>query len=190
MKIFRRLIIAVSLLFIWLLVINQTVTYFIKKELKDSNYTGERVSDDTLSSSPALAEIYSVERVIDGNTLKLTNGHTVRLRGVQIPEGEKMGQEATEFVRGLIKPGQEVKLEFDVQERDKYGRLLAYVFTREDITFAELDLLIMEGVHYVVKEDNKEYLVIFINAWIVDQGYASPMTIPPNVKYAELFKEL
>ena len=39
----------------------------------------------------------------------------------------KMGQEATEFVRELVQQGEKVILEFDVQERDKYGRLLGYV---------------------------------------------------------------
>jgi len=101
-----------------------------------------------LIATAAHAQTYTVERVIDGNTLKLTNGERVRLIGIDAPESRdndkarrdskrtgqdletitKMGQEATEFVKGLIKPGQEVRLEFDVQERDKYGRLLAYVY--------------------------------------------------------------
>ncbi len=56
-----------------------------------------------------------------------------------------------------------VHLEFDVQQRDRYGRLLAYVYLK-DGTFA--------------------------NAWLVEQGYAQVMTVPPNVKYQDLFLKL
>ena len=58
--------------------------------------------------------------------------------------------------------GKKVKLEFDVQERDKYGRLLAYVY--------------IDGEMY-----NKHLLEI---------GYAKIATYPPNVKYVEDFKEI
>jgi len=68
-----------------------------------------------------------------------------------------------EFTRDLIE-GQNVSLEFDVEKYDKYGRILAYVFRNKD---------------------NK-----FVNAEIIEQGYASLMTIPPNVKYASLFQKL
>lgn len=50
-----------------------------------------------------------------------------------------------------------------MQKRDKYGRLLAYVYL-EDGTF--------------------------VNAWLVENGYAMVMTVPPNVKYQELFLKL
>ena len=101
-----------------------------------------------LICTPAFAQTYTVERVIDGDTIKLTNGETVHLIGINCPESKpnakakrdsertgqdietitKMGKEATEFVQGLIKPVDEVRLEFDVIRKDKYGRLLAYVF--------------------------------------------------------------
>jgi micrococcal nuclease len=56
-----------------------------------------------------------------------------------------------------------VRLEFDVQERDRYGRLLAYVYL-EDGTF--------------------------VNAEILRQGYGVLLTVPPNVKFAEEFLEI
>jgi len=96
-----------------------------------------------------------------------------------------MGQEATEFVKTLIKSGQEVQLEFDVQERDKYRRLLAYVYIL--ICKGECAIEAVQGHKYVRLDDG---WYDFINATIVMSGYATPMTIPPNVKYAELFKEL
>ncbi|MCX5712702.1 MAG: thermonuclease family protein [Candidatus Omnitrophica bacterium] len=144
-------------------------------------------SDQTKFSIP-MGESYDyadimVKRVVDGDTLLLENGSRARLIGVDTPElheseklyrdskrsGEdvstikKLGQQAYEFTRGLVE-GKRVALEFDAEKYDKYNRLLAYVFLKKDGTF--------------------------VNAEIVKQGYASLMTIPPNVKYAEQFKQL
>jgi micrococcal nuclease len=73
-----------------------------------------------------------------------------------------MGMRAYEFTRKLVE-GKKVRLEFDVEKRDKYERLLAYVY-------------LPDGT--------------FVNAEIVRQGYASLLTIPPDVKYADLFAQL
>ena len=75
---------------------------------------------------------------------------------------QKLGQRAYEFTRNLVE-GKRVSLEFDVEKRDRYKRLLAYVYLKDGI---------------------------FVNAEIVKEGYASLMTIPPNVKYADLFLKL
>ena len=75
---------------------------------------------------------------------------------------QEMGKRAYEFTRNLAE-GKQVSLEFDVEKYDKYGRLLAYVYLKDGT---------------------------FVNAEIVRQGYASLMTIPPNVKYADLFRKL
>ena len=72
------------------------------------------------------------------------------------------GKEAAEFTKKLVE-GKRIRLEFDIQQRDKYGRLLAYVFL-EDGTF--------------------------VNAEIVKEGYAQVMTIPPNVKYQDLLLKI
>jgi micrococcal nuclease len=124
-----------------------------------------------------------VKRVVDGDTLLLENGLRVRLIGIDTPEihesaklsrdskrsGEdagaikQMGQKAYEFTRSLVE-GKRVGLEFDVEKYDKYNRLLAYVFLKSN--------------------------GMFVNAEIVRQGYASLMTIPPNVKYADQFRQL
>jgi len=71
---------------------------------------------------------------------------------------EPLGREAAEANRKLVE-GQTVRLELDVQERDKYGRLLAYVYVGD----------------------------MMVNAELVAQGYAQAMSIPPNVKYQDLF---
>lgn len=123
-----------------------------------------------------------VTKVVDGDTLRLANGELVRLIGIDAPEmyeSDKlhrdaqrtgkdintitaMGREAYKFVRKLVE-GKHTQLEFDLEKRDKYGRLLAYIY-------------LPDGT--------------FVNAEIVKQGYASPMSIPPNLRYADLFQRL
>ena len=107
-----------------------------------------------------------VERAVDGDTVVLSTGERVRYIGVDTPElhhpkkpVEAYAREAKEFNRKLVE-GKAVRLEFDVERHDKYGRLLAYVY-------------LPEGT--------------FVNAELVRQGYAHTLTIPPNVKYADLF---
>jgi len=108
-----------------------------------------------------------VKRVIDGDTLLLTNGEKVRLIGVDTPETkhpqkpvQRFGREAYLFTRELVE-GKEVRLEFDWQRRDKYGRLLAYVY-------------LTDGT--------------FLNAEIIIQGYGFAYTRFP-FKYLEEFRK-
>jgi micrococcal nuclease len=121
-----------------------------------------------LSVGAAEKDVHRVASVIDGDTIKLENGERVRYIGIDTPETkhpskpvEYFGREADRANRALVE-GKEVRLEFDVQQRDKYGRLLAYVYVGD----------------------------IFVNAWLVENRYAKVLTIPPNVRYAERFLEL
>jgi micrococcal nuclease len=82
--------------------------------------------------------------------------------GQDISTIQKLGRRAYEFTKNLVE-GKRVSLEFDVEKYDKYGRVLAYVYLKDGT---------------------------FVNAEIVKEGYASLMTIPPNVKYADLFLRL
>lgn len=115
---------------------------------------------------------YLVTRVIDGDTIVLANGIHVRYIGIDTPESDESGyKEATEANRELVE-GKKVRLEYDVERKEKtnewklkiYGppRTLAYVY--------------VDG--------------IFVNAWLVENGYARASPYPPNVKYKELFQEL
>ncbi|HEX6984244.1 MAG TPA: thermonuclease family protein [Planctomycetaceae bacterium] len=77
---------------------------------------------------------YLVERVIDGDTLVLAGGDRVRLLGVDTPETvapgrpvEPFGPEASRFTKDRVE-GKSVRLGFDKERRDRYGRLLAYVY--------------------------------------------------------------
>lgn len=123
-----------------------------------------------------------VRRVIDGDTLQLESGERVRLIGIDTPEIHEsrklhqdsrrsnkdikaireMGQRAFVFTKGLVE-GKRVSLEFDTEKHDRYERLLAYVYLKDGT---------------------------FVNAEILKQGYASLMTVPPNVKYVDLFLNL
>jgi len=117
--------------------------------------------------------VVQVVRVIDGDTIQVccVFGDRVKVRyiGVDTPEThhpmrgvEPYGMEASEANRKLV-DGKTVRLVFDVQQLDKYGLTLAYVYL-EDGTF--------------------------VNAWLVKNGYAMVLTIPPNVKHEGLFLKL
>jgi micrococcal nuclease len=123
-----------------------------------------------------------VTRAVDGDTLVLENNERVRLIGIDTPEMhesnklesdaqrsgqdvrtiQQLGRRSYEFTKKLVE-GKRVRLEFDVERFDRYKRILAYVY-------------LLDGT--------------FLNAEIVRQGYASLMTYPPNVKYADLFLKL
>ena len=112
-----------------------------------------------------------VERVVDGDTIRVRLGEgveVVRYIGVDTPETvhptrgvEPYGRAAAEANRRLVE-GKVVRLYFDVERRDRYGRLLAYVCTGE----------------------------VFVNAELLRQGYAQLLTVPPNVRFVDLFLRL
>ena len=96
---------------------------------------------------PAVSEReYLVERVVDGDTLLLANRERVRLLGVDTPETvapdrpvEPFGKAASEFTRRLVE-GQNVRLGFDKERVDRFGRTLAYVYL-EDGTLLNEELI-------------------------------------------------
>ena len=166
----------------------------IKKELKLVHvivlaaalllYAGLRLLPSIGKSALAAPdkETAFVERVVDGDTLKLSDKRRVRLLGIDTPELhysdkllrdskrthkdikaiQELGAKAADFTRRLCE-GKTVRIETDVRKLDKYGRLLAYIYL-EDGTF--------------------------VNAKIVEEGYGQVMTIPPDVKYADYFLKL
>ena len=105
---------------------------------------------ETLSSNTGIQPVpsggpFRVTRVIDGDTLVLDNGETVRLIGVDAPEThhpeipvQRFGKEATEFLKRLAE-GNECTLEYEPDNlRDAYGRLLAYVYVGNRLANAEI----------------------------------------------------
>jgi micrococcal nuclease len=129
----------------------------------------------------------NVISVTDGDTFKcrLSKGKEERIRliGVDAPESKinekakrdaerngqdlgtivSIGKKAANFTKSYLKQGTTVKLELDVQPVDKYGRILAYAY-------------LPDGT--------------MINALLVQEGYAQVMTVPPNVKYQDMFLKL
>jgi len=93
-----------------------------------------------------------VTRVIDGDTIVIGSGKKVRLIGVDTPETvhpnkpvEYFGKQASTFTKKML-TGKRIRLEFDQNKADKYGRLLGYVFL-EDGTFFNAEL-IKQGYAY------------------------------------------
>ncbi|OFY43234.1 MAG: hypothetical protein A2X18_09315 [Bacteroidetes bacterium GWF2_40_14] len=126
----------------------------------------------TSNASSVSGKIYlKVTRVIDGDTFVILNNdgsdEKVRLTGVNAPESrntgkkkkEEFGIESKAFLTKFLTE-KKVRLEFDVQKNDRYGRTLAYVYL-EDGTF--------------------------LNEYLVKEGYAQVSTFPPNVKYKDTF---
>lgn len=145
-------------------------------------YAGVQFINGGAKAAPSPKVKASVARVIDGDTLKMSDDSRIRLIGVDTPELhysdklirdsrrthrdvkeiQAMGKKAADFTRQLC-GGKTVDVEFDVRKSDKYGRLLAYIYL-EDGTF--------------------------VNAKILEEGYGQVMTIPPNIKHAEYFLKL
>ncbi|MFC1904873.1 thermonuclease family protein [Chloroflexota bacterium] len=90
------------------------------------------------SSPPDTAKVV---QVIDGDTITVECGYRVRYIGIDTPEiypeVEAFGMEAWQANRQLVE-GKEVRLERDVSETDKYGRLLRYVYVDNTLVNAEL----------------------------------------------------
>jgi micrococcal nuclease len=87
-----------------------------------------------------------VRRVVDGDTLLLTDGTRIRLIGADTPETvkrdspiEAFGPEATEFTKQFVaRAGGRVRLEYDRERVDRYGRTLAYVYVGDEMLNEEL----------------------------------------------------
>jgi endonuclease YncB( thermonuclease family) len=138
-----------------------------------------------LIASAAHAQTHTVERVIDGNTIRLADGQEAHLIGLDI---SKVGYEATEHVRRWIE-GKEVRLEFDAEEKNEEGRLQVYVFKRIEV---EVDLAkagkdLNRVIFPVDDEGSYEF---FLNAVVISNGYAKVLESELNKKYSELFEEL
>lgn len=115
---------------------------------------------------------YKVSRISDGDTFyvktRKSEKFKIRLIGIDAPESynvgtkvrkEYFGKEAKIHLTNLLK-NKRVKLIFDVQKTDRYGRILAYAYLESGI---------------------------FLNQHLVENGFALVATFPPNVKFAEVF---
>lgn len=131
-----------------------------------------------LSAIPSPAQTsskwYQVSKIVDGDTFWIINGKNenekIRLIGVDAPESRKSGKkeigyygkESKIYLEQLL-TGKKVRLEYDVSKYDRYKRTLAYVYLENGT---------------------------FLNAHLIKNGYASTLTVPPNVRYADQFVQL
>jgi len=122
------------------------------------------VGDTARSADAGQRTSARVTKHTDGDTLWLSGIGKVRLIGVDTPEVygqvECFGHEASAFVERTVPLGSQVRYRLGVEERDRYGRALAYVWLRDGR---------------------------FLNRLLVARGYAQPLTVPPNVEYEDLF---
>ena len=134
-------------------------------------FSGEEVNSAQSSSDTSnqnlnqQSNLFLVTKVIDGDTIEIEGGKRVRYIGIDTPETvhpskpvECYGKEASNKNLELVL-NKRVKLEKDVSETDKYGRLLRYVYIGD----------------------------IFVNDYLVREGFAKASTYPPDVKHNEKF---
>lgn len=126
----------------------------------------------TTTSSSAIL----VTHIVDGDTIEIATGKKVRYIGVDTPETKDpkkakqcFGEEASQKNKELVE-GKEIGMVKDISETDRYGRLLRYV--------------------YVTDPTASPPATIFVNEYLVKEGYAYAATFPPDVKYSEHFRKL
>jgi micrococcal nuclease len=113
--------------------------------------------------TPSAGTVRVIE-VIDGDTIRIEGGLSVRYIGIDTPEmgllPEPLAIEATEANRRLVE-GKRVRLEKDVSETDRYGRLLRYVYAGD----------------------------VLVNAELVRLGLARAVAYPPDTGYQDILEE-
>ena len=146
--------------------------------------TEETSSDDEydfdleIEADPSLLNECEFGRVVDGDTIIVYdedgNKLRVRLTGINAPESvhpdEEMnteeGKQSSEFLKELLEDTEYVYLEYDVEQFDQYDRTLAYVW---------------------IETEDGDYLML--NEIMLSEGYAEPVFIKPNLKYADYFDD-
>jgi micrococcal nuclease len=114
-------------------------------------------TDNSYETSNYSEKIFYVDEVIDGDTFSTTSGETVRMLGINTPEIDRYYYDEARDMLDIMICGKQVILERDITERDRYGRLLRYVYTDD----------------------------LFINLEMVRRGYANVYTLPPDIRYVE-----
>ncbi len=129
--------------------------------------TATTVSDEVLGVIEVQApvesnpELHKVVRIVDGDTFEIESGQKVRLIGIDTPEkGECYFADASQALSQLILE-KYVRLDVDVSQTDRYGRLLRYVYVDD----------------------------VFVNEMMVLDGYALATSYPPDVAYQRRLRQ-
>lgn len=131
-------------------------------QLEDFNKADQRKASDNNFYEEAV-----VMDVIDGDTIILANGKRVRYIGMDTPELNNSSGRSTCYAKEArnknreLVLGKKIKMEKDISEDDKYGRLLRYIYVDD----------------------------VFVNKLLVEEGYAVAVAYPPDLKYQLQFKE-
>lgn len=135
---------------------------FNQEKTENADHLSSRVEQPEVIGERTDNSISLVTKVIDGDTIVLESGEVVRYIGIDTPESAKecFASESKDKNSELVVE-KSVRLEKDVSERDRYNRLLRYVFV-----------------------DN-----VFVNDFLVREGYATAVSYPPDVKYQEQFRQ-
>lgn len=134
----------------------------------------DNAADDAVANQPVQEEtsgLVKVVKVVDGDTIVLENKQTVRYIGIDTPETVDprrpvgcYGKEASNVNKALVE-GKMVRLEKDISETDKYNRLLRYIY---------------------LPTENGE---LFVNDYLVRQGFAKSSSYPPDIKHQDQFTQ-
>lgn len=153
------------------IIVGALIIFFSQPQIKkESGQPAVKVdSAKTLAAATSSAQslqTVKVTRVIDGDSIEIEGGQKVRYIGMDTPETvdprkpvQCYGQEASAKNKELV-GGKSVRLEKDVSETDKYGRLLRFVYVGD----------------------------IFVNDYLIRKGFAHASTFPPDVKYQDKFQ--
>jgi micrococcal nuclease len=135
-----------------------------KRERRHHESRPHDTSPSGREGAPPRTKPARVTAVTDGDTIELSAIGKTRLIGIDTPEVygsvECYGRAASNFTKSVLTPGRRVRYRLGIEERDRYGRALAYVW-------------LTDGT--------------FFNALIAERGFAAPLTIPPNDEYARVF---
>jgi micrococcal nuclease len=135
------------------------------------NQQVQLIEHDSKTDGSERSKFYTIKKFVDGDTFWINNGsekgEKIRFIGMNTPESRAMfgnpeeyyGKEAAAYVKKLIGTSK-VRIEMDVDPKDRYGRTLAYIYL-EDGTF--------------------------LNYHLVRQGFAEVMTIQPNIRFVDTF---
>lgn len=151
---------------VFLIVSAEKAKFFYNK-----NLSFEQIAQNTTSIvdlEDKNLEFTKVKRVVDGDTIVLENDERVRYIGVDTPETKHpdkpvqcFGREASQKNKELVE-GKYIYLEKDISEKDKYDRLLRYI--------------------YIPNPESKNE-AIFVNQYLIEKGFGQVITYPPDVKY-------
>lgn len=188
-----------------------------EKETPERISPKKKATDETVPDMTAIPYITEetdrakVTRVIDGDTIEIElkgATETVRLIGINTPETkhpfkdvEYFGKEATEYAKKHLE-GKEITLTYDLTRRDRYGRLLAYVWTgkllfnnmiiREGFSYAYLKYPFRDDFMKMFRDSQRYAVIKKLGLWgnyrVDTTGLALPESQEPTVEHAPTIK--